>query len=240
MIEESNGLATGFNDELSQGVSRLQRSFDTQEKQFQATRDDVNALKSSQIIVQRDLATLNNSINALAAKIEERSKTNWPALTIAASMSVPMVGLLGFVVTIYISAAMAPISTSATINAEKIAHLSDSMRVVEGSAIAGQAADANSRVDRAQLNDRLRAAEVGLATEISDRRSNTASTKVALAEVETQLRAICSTENLRAAQQERLNSLMWEKSHPGERYPNGTFFTPCIAHDGDGQSANGS
>ena len=60
-------------------------------------------------------------------------------------------------------------------------------------------------------------------------------TRVQIGEIEQQFHSVSNLDNLRAAQQERLNAMLWEKSHPGERYPNGTFF-PTSIFQGNGGS----
>ena len=78
------------------------------------------------------------------------------------------------------------------------------------------------------------------AQEAADRKSQLAQTRVQLSEVEQQFHSVSNLENLRAAQQERLNAMLWEKSHPGERYPNGTFFPSSIFQGTGGSPSMGN
>jgi hypothetical protein len=236
---ESNGNGSGdrYSDVEPGYYRRLERAFSEQEREFQSTRDDVNTLKNTQSVIQRDIAGLATSIQAVGTKLDEKSRTNWPALALGVAMFGIAIPGLGFVMTSYTANALAPIVSGTTINAENLRHLAETVHTLESAAAASAAADVTSRGDRAQLNDRLRIMESTLASEIGDRRANSAATKVSLAEIESQFHALSNVENLRAAQQERLNSMMWEKSHPGERYPNGTFFPTSIFQGPSEQSA---
>lgn len=127
------------------------------------------------------------------------------------------------------------LTQTATANSEIIRRLVDGQRLLQDRTVASTEADANSRTDRQQLNSRVAKVEESIARNEGDRRADAAQTHVQLAEVEQQFHSVSNLENLRAAQQERLNSMLWEKSHPGERYPNGTYF-PTSLFQGPGGS----
>lgn len=128
------------------------------------------------------------------------------------------------------------LSVEAAGNRDVISRLNDRQHILEDAVNKSAAADENSRTDRKQLNERLSKVESLFASEVADRRSTSAEVKVQLGEIEQQFHSVANLENLRAAQQERLNAMLWEKSHPGERYPNGTFF-PTSIFQGPGGSA---
>ena len=209
------------------------------ETTFTQTRDDVNVLKQGYAVLQRDISGIVQEIKGLGTKLEEKSRTNWPAIGLAVSLFTISVPGLAFIMASYTGNALAPIASATTLNSDAIKHLSEGMAVLQQAASSSTAADSNSRTDRTQLNDRVQRLETGLGSEVSERRSWTAETRVHLAEIEQQFHSVSNVENLRAAQQERLNSMLWEKSHPGERYPNGTFF-PTSIFQGPGGSASTS
>lgn len=120
------------------------------------------------------------------------------------------------------------LAQTTTANSEIINRMTDRQRTVDDSLSKGAAADENSRSDRQQLNNRVQKLETEIANEMGERRAQSAETRIQLGEIEQQFHSVSNLENLRAAQQERLNSMLWEKSHPGERYPNGTFFPTSI------------
>ncbi len=102
--------------------------------------------------------------------------------------------------------------------------------------MASNAADANSKVDREQLNNRMQKLESIVSIEMADRKEQAAGVRVQLSEVEEQFHSVSNLENLRAAQQQRFNTQLWEKAYPGERYPDITFF-PTSIFQGPGGSA---
>jgi chromosome segregation ATPase len=125
---------------------------------------------------------------------------------------------------------------TATTNSELLNRMIARQHDLEEKVAASTAADVNSRTDREQLNQRVAKLEQDFAKEMAERRANSAEVRIQLAEVEQQFHSVSNLENLRAAQQERLNAMLWEKSHPGERYPNGTFF-PTSIFQGTGGAA---
>jgi septal ring factor EnvC (AmiA/AmiB activator) len=216
-----NGAADGF-------LGRLERSFDLQEKEFQKTRDDVNTLKTAQSVIQRDLGTLTSAIQSLSTKLDEQSRTNWPAIALAVTMFIAVVPGMGFLMANYTTSALAPLTNASNINTETIRRMGDELRTLDAASAGSQMADVNSRTDRQQLNERMRTSETALNAEVAERRSGMATVKAALAEIEGQFHAVSNIENLRAAQQERLNSMLYEAANPGKRYPNGTFFPTSL------------
>jgi hypothetical protein len=120
------------------------------------------------------------------------------------------------------------IAQETTTNGEIIKRMTTNQERMSDQVVASAAADVASRTDRLQLNDRMKKLEDIVAHETADRRAQGAEFRVHLGEIEEQFHSVSNLENLRAAQQERLNALMWEKSHPGDRYPNGTFFPTSI------------
>ena len=119
------------------------------------------------------------------------------------------------------------IAQQTTENATGLKSLETEQSVLVQRSASSLEADSNSRTDRAQLNDRVAKVENSLAQEIGDRRSEDATLRTQLAEVETQFHAVSDDTNLRAAEQERLNSLLWDKAY-GQKYPSGVFFPPSM------------
>lgn len=205
-------------------LRHMERTLYEREKEFQIIRDDVNGLKNQQLVIQRDINHVATNLQALGTKLEENAKPNYTAIGLAATMFLAVLGGMSA----YTSVSIAPVNSATAINGENVKHLTDAMRLVETQLAGNIALGASSTVDRAQTNERVHHLESALSTEVADRRAVMAAIKVSLAEVESQFHALSNTDNLRAAQQERLNSMLWEKSHPGDRYPNGTFFPTSI------------
>jgi hypothetical protein len=212
-------------------LQRLEGEFSRHRSEFQRTRDDVLALNGEisnlKTLVQGNIGDLRAAISGVITKFDEKSKTNWPAIALAVSM-VPAVWLF---VTTYTQNALSPTVAATSLNAEALKRQNEAITILQQSSAGSTSSDIASRADRQQLNDRLRLIEAELGKEIGDRRAISAEFRVSLAEIESQFHALSNLENLRAAQQEQLNALMWEKSHPGERYPNGTFFPAPVFRD---------
>ncbi len=128
------------------------------------------------------------------------------------------------------------LSQTSTTNSELLARVIRDERDNDAKISGSNTADAISRTDRQQLNDRVVKLENSVLSETSDRKEQAAEFRVQLKEVEQQFHSVSNLENLRAAQQQRLNAQLWEKTHPGERYPDSTFF-PTSIFQGEGGSA---
>jgi hypothetical protein len=212
-------------------LQRLEADFGRHRAEFQRTRDDVlsfgSELANLKTGVQGSIADLRASVNALAAKLDEKGKTNWPAVALAISI-VPALWLF---VTTYTQNAIAPSIASTAVNSKAIEQQGVIVAGLQQSTAGSARADEASRTDRAQLNDRIRSLEGDVAKEIADRRAIAAELKVANAEIETQFHAVSDLENLRTVWQSRINSLLWDKAYPGEHFPSETFFPTSIFHD---------
>jgi hypothetical protein len=80
------------------------------EAAFTQTRDEVQALKQSYLVLQRDINNVAQEIKGFSAKLEEKSKANWPAIGLAVSLFAISVPGLGFVLTTYTAEAVAPVA----------------------------------------------------------------------------------------------------------------------------------
>lgn len=225
--DNGNGNGNYIPDE--QFVRRFERSLDVQRDEFQKTRDDVNALKQTQNVIQRDIATLANSIQSLGSKMDERAKTNWPALAIAVTMFLSFIPMGGFVMTTYTANAISPVANRTELNSQSIGQLNTNMHVVESMASASRQSDANSLTDRQQLNDRIAGLEKNLSSEVADRRSTSAAVKVSLVEIETQFCSSDTVRNVIRANDLRTFAVLWRKTM-GEELPIGNAFYPTVCH----------
>jgi chromosome segregation ATPase len=110
-------------------------------------------------------------------------------------------------------------------NVAAVKSLTDTSAFLSQRSASSTEADVNSRTDRGQLNERVAKLEAQLAQEEGDRRSNIAAIRTHLGEVETQFHAVGDVANLRAAQQQRTDALLWQKAF-GQQYPDSTFNPP--------------
>lgn len=105
--------------------------------------------------------------------------------------------------------------------------LNERIRNIEGQVASSSQADANSKTDRSQLNDRVKGVESALGTELADRKSNEATLKSALVEVETQFCSADSIRNLSHASDLRIMSVLWQHANLGI-YPTDNAFYPTV------------
>lgn len=106
----------------------------------------------------------------------------------------------------------------------------DELSVLAQRSSASVEADSVSRTDREQLNARVKTLENELAVEMADRRSDGASFKTHLGEIETQFHGVTTEINLDKANQQRVNALLWEKTFGGN-YPATDYFPESKFND---------
>jgi hypothetical protein len=191
-----------------------------------------NVLKFAAQQTTSELGKLSVAIAALSDKLEIKSRPNWPFMgTLIGAFIALMIAFPGgalYIVRGDIEHATSPINSrleaiSANLNTQRqeIARL-DSM--VTGSA----QADAQSRVDREQLNRRVENNQDNIAVLGTSVREMDARFSAALAEIESQFHSVSDIGNIHLAQQNRMNAIMWEKLNPGQRFPSDIFFPSSI------------
>lgn len=208
--------------------------------EFQRTRDEVLSLTSElanlKSSTQGSVGDLRASLNAVATKVEEKSKLNLPAIALALAI-VPAIWLF---VTTYttseINRAVTPVISASAINSKQIDSMSGSITTLQQLTAGSGRADESSVTDRKQLNDRVRQLESELSKETGERHSAATEGRVKLGEIETQFHAVSDLGNLRTVWQHRINALLWEKTYPGEHYPSEAFFPTTVFGGGSTMS----
>lgn len=206
--------------EDGEAQSRLERT-------IAETRDDVIGLKSGYAGIQRDMVELKSAVVQLTARFEEGRKPNLPLLGLMFGQ-LPIVVVLGtFIMSSYTTSAVAPLQASvAQLQATQHGN-STLLEQVNTMANASQQSDANSRTDREQLNNRVRALEQTSTTEAKQTAIELAKLNVSLSEIETQFRKDADMNNVRFAHDERDKAMIWNSSHPGgPPWPTEPFFYP--------------
>jgi hypothetical protein len=97
--------------------------------------------------------------------------------------------------------------------------------------LASTQADAISRADRAQLNERIRALETSLAVNLGERRAQFGIIQARLVEVETQFCGNDVVRNLMHANDLRVLAILWHKAFPDSTLPTDNAFYPKICRD---------
>src|SRR5690348_2713186 len=111
---------------------------------FAQTREDVNAMKSAISYIKEDLAQLAASIDKLASRIEDRSKPNWPLLSVCVGLVPFVMGGMIWLMSAQIGSAIAPLDRTTTLNNKSIDDLAITQRRLLEMATGSQQADVNS------------------------------------------------------------------------------------------------
>lgn len=218
---------------------------------------------------------VDTKFGAMQDKIDLLNRTNWPLYTSFGGIAVSVVVGLWVVIGLQIAATVQPVVVSLeqvkisdqsrdrsisdfraeyardqtagnTENAQKTRDISnlqqnaeaskvdrqqlnERIRSVESSVNGSLQADANSKTDRQQLNERLHQLETSMATNTADRRSTESSLKASLSEIEGQICSQDSIRNLSHASDLRVMGLMWNRLGMGI-FPNTTFYFPEICN----------
>lgn len=101
--------------------------------------------------------------------------------------------------------------------------INDRIRIAESSIAASAQADAASKSDRAQLNDRLKTLETDIANGKADRRAKEAGIEQKLVEIETQFQAVESVIAMAREQSGQFMTIMWNKLFPDSPFPRGNY-----------------
>lgn len=118
-------------------------------------------------------------------------------------------------------------SQQVTANSADLKIMRDQIAMLQQSSAQSRESDAESRTNRGELGARVAKLEANMGQETADRRAQEASFGTHLGEIETQFHAVSDIGNLRGAQQERLNAMLWQKAY-GQSYPSQTFFPPSM------------
>jgi hypothetical protein len=234
--EESGLGVNGENGENGNGapmdagfVRRFERAQDQNEKDIQRIGNEVYSVKSQTEFIQRDISKITTSIETLAAKLEERGKTNWPAVFAILPMIPMLAGLLGM----YVAYSISPVNAKLDLHESNIAHVVSDVTALSKLSQENALAAVGSRTDRADLNERVRLLQTGLATETLQRREAAAAMRVNLSEIETQFCSSDIVRNLMHANDLRNVSLLWQKVN-GVPYPIENAYYPTVCQHKDG------
>lgn len=217
------------------------RRIDRWQEQQQKTQQDVNGLQIGLTTVQRDIGQLGLKFDALVTRWEERSKTNWPMLGLLVALLPLSLGGLGFFVTSYTQGALAPINATMATLQESQKQIAESLKDVaaiqggrgkEFVELHGAATSAVTRLN--ELETQVRDLDHDLAEAKSAIASNATETRVHIGEIEEQFHSVSNLENLRAAWNNRMLGMLFEKTHPGEQWHTDSFFPTSIFQGGGG------
>lgn len=178
--------------------------------------------------VQRGLTSLTTNVERLATAFESSRRTNWPMIFTGIGILFTVVPGLYFLIISTIGNVISPMAERVSSMNSTLALHGTLIEKVSDQAQKSASADANSQTDRHQLNERVVKLEDLYTKGTADRREAIATIQARLSEIEGQFHSVSNTENLRWANQQRLNSLMWNKSFPDSKFPDTTFYPPTL------------
>lgn len=169
---------------------------------------------------------VSTNVDHLTSIYTGRNALNWQMIGVIVSAVAAIVAVGWFTVTQNVQLTMAPQSgINARVAENQIAHDQQLGKIFEGvndlkhMAIDSSNADAVSRIDRGQLNERLRAVEASQTINLAERKAETARLNAEVLvlenEVSAQERIRCTTD----MHQQQMNALLWNKAHASEPFP---------------------
>jgi hypothetical protein len=237
MADDSNGRVDAATlQRLESDVTAFQRSLQLLREEQITQIGELTSLKAS---VQTGEAETSAAIKTINGKLGP----NYTALALYAALVIAVVPVVWLIVTMYTGAAVDKASSDLTnkitpaisatqVNGEAIRRLSDAVSTLQQVSSGSTVADAASRGDRAQINDRLGKVESGLASEVAERREFAASVRVAEAEIETQFCNADAIRNLMHKMDATDISIVWRKVLPDSPMPTDNMYYPVLCHRG--------
>jgi transcriptional regulator of met regulon len=241
--ERYQQAADTVQESLSMARDGNNRRFDQMAEFRNAISDQVNRMISRQEFdLMRDSnnekaeearrtvdARFDSELKPINARLEQIGRPNWALMASIMSIFLVLVGGVWLIIGLKIDATVSPVSIDlAQVRASNSID-SDRLRQLELLTSNSSSADAQSRQDRSQLNERMRAAEATIGSNSSDVRGRIATLNAKLVEIETQFAAADQIRNLTHAQDMRVQAMLWAKTHPGEQLPTDNSYYPSIS-----------
>jgi hypothetical protein len=233
-VQESLAMARDGNNRRFDQMSEFRSTITEQvnrmisRQEFDMLRD-ANSEKTEEARRTID-ARFDSELKPITTRLDQLGRPNWPLMASVASIFLVMVGGFWAGIGMKIEATVAPITldiaqlhASGTVDAERL-------RQLELLTSNSTSADAQSRQDRTQLNDRMRGAESTIAADAGERRGQIATIEAKLVEIETQVATIDIIRNETQAQDMRILAMLWAKIHPGEQLPTDNAYYPSISN----------
>jgi hypothetical protein len=244
-VQESLSMARDGNNRRFDQMAEFRATMSDQvnrmisRQEFDMLRDSNNE-KNEEARRTTD-ARFDSELKPINARLDEVGRPNWALMASVASIFLVMVGGFWIGIGLKIEASVSPVTLDVAQLHAAVGIDADRLRQIELTTSNSTAADAQSRQDRIQLNDRMRAAESIIASSIGERRGQIATLTAKLVEIETQFCASDIIRNLMHAEDMRVTSLMWAKGFPGSTMPTDNPYYPSICNRsaGDPRVAEG-
>ncbi len=183
--------------------------------------------KAEQLKIEQD-NKFDTVVKPIAARLEQIGKPNWMLIISFLSVFFVMITGVWLVIGLRIDATVAPLQLGLAEHNGIITGDSGLLHTLQIATSTSTEADASSRTDRIQLNDRLRAVESALAANSGEGRAEFSVISAKLVEVETQFCSSDMVRNLMHANDLRLFSIIWHKVFADTTLPTDNAYYPQI------------
>jgi len=226
---EALRVALAANEKRLDAMNEIRQALSDQGGQMVTRKESESSIDVVAVRVEQIRASLES-------RMETMTRPNWTLIFSAISVCLVMITGVWVLIGLKVDASVAPVGLLAEQVKVQGNLDADRLRLLENRTAGSTEADAASRIDRVQLNDRLRSLENNLASSSAERRSQYAVMQSKLVEIETQFCASDIVRNLMHAQDMRTDALLWAKTNPGETMPTDNSFYPMICN----RSSNGN
>jgi hypothetical protein len=240
---EALALARSSNDKRLDGMNEFRAALSDQSagmitrQEFDSTRATLLD-KNDQLKHAQD-SRFDAELKPIASRLEQIGKPNWMLLVSFVSIFFVMITGVWLVIGLKIDATVGPMSLD--LAEVKAIQATDTavIRTQQNLTSASMEADATSRTDRAQLNERIRSLEGAVVANAGEQRAKFGVLDASLIEIETQFCASDVVRNLIQADDMRLFSMLWHKAFPDVALPTDNAFYPKICRSGAANSTSG-
>lgn len=174
-------------------------------------------------------ARFDSELKPINSRLDQIGRPNWALMASIASIFLVMVSGFWVGIGLKIEAAVSPVTLDVAQVHTTVGLDADRLRQLEMLTSNSTAADAGSRQDRTQLNERMRSLESVVSENSGASRQQYAVLNARLVEIETQFCASDIVRNLIHAEDMRNNSMLWAKAY-GEHMPTDNSFYPSICN----------
>lgn len=233
---EALTLALSSNDKRLDGMNEFRAALSDQSARM-ITRQEFDNTRSALLEKNDQLKAIqeerfNSELKPIAHRLDQYGKPNWMLLISCVSIFFVMITGVWLVIGLKIDATVAPMSLGlAEVRATQVTN-TGVIRTQQNAILASTEADAASRSDRAQLNERVRSLETAVTADAGERRAQYGVMSAKLIEVETQFCASDVVRNLMHAADLRLFAMLWHKAFPDTTLPTDNAYYPKICRGG--------
>jgi hypothetical protein len=229
-LDVMNEIRGALSDQAIRMVTREESESATKVIEERVERNRVS-IESRLEVMTRPLAErMEQNRVSVEARIESITRPKWSLMTALFSICIGLVGGAWVLAGLKFDSAVAPISLLAEQVKVQVAGDADRLRILETTSAGSLQADATSKSDRAQLNDRTRQLETQSANNVAERRAQYSTMAAKLIEIETQFCASDIVRNMINANDLRLLAMLWARAYPGEKYPTDNAYYPRVCN----------